>query len=125
MWFATGGGERLTDSGRFMAQTVTREGVQVVYEEFEDMPHLWPLMFRNWPQTHTLWKDWANACPGFVDGTSLDTKGALMRVENEGKCELDVRNLTELTLAQVKEYMVRYQERVKPFTGGESTKSML
>ena len=42
MWFASGQ-ERFADSAKAVAETAARQGVHVWYEEYEEMPHDWPL----------------------------------------------------------------------------------
>ena len=53
---ATGGGERLADGARSVAQTAARQDVAVVWEEYEAMPHLWPSITSR-ECRRNLWKE--------------------------------------------------------------------
>lgn len=52
MWFA-GGQERFADSAKLAAERAARQGVQVWYEEYEEMPHDFPIMSATWPWAKT------------------------------------------------------------------------
>ena len=57
VWFATDGAERLADGAKSVAQTAARQGVVVHWEEHEAMPHLWPMLFKSWPQAQRCWQN--------------------------------------------------------------------
>lgn len=124
MWIAVGGGERLADGARFLAQSVARQGVAVVWEEYEAMPHLWPLLFATWPQTQRCWKHWARACTSFAEGRPVASSGNRMEVGNLQSREVDLHTLTRLSMDDVLGYMKDHQKNTKPFTG-EKNKAKL
>ena len=62
MWIAAGGGERLRDGARFLAKNAADQGVIVVWEEYEAMPHLWAILFPKWPHARLCWENCARAC---------------------------------------------------------------
>lgn len=124
MWIAIGGGERLADGARFLAQNAARQGVAVVWEEYEAMPHLWPLLFPTWSQSQRCWRNWARACGSFVKGAPAAPKGNRMEVGSLQSREVDILALTRLSMDEVLGYIRKHQNDVKPFTG-ERNKAML
>lgn len=124
MWIALGGGERLADGAKFLAQNAARQGVVVIWEEYEAMPHLWLLLFTNWPQTQRCWSHWARACTSFAKGTPVSSSGSRVEVESLRSIEVDVFALTDLSMDDVQDYMRNHQKNAKPFTG-EKKKSRL
>ena len=124
IWIAIGGRERLIDSARFVAQNAARQGVTVVWEEYEAMPHIWPLLFPTWPQTLRCWENWARACSSFASGASTTTSGNRFQVGSLQSQQIDIFILTNLSMDDVLGYMSNHQKKVKPFTG-EKNKAML
>ena len=124
MWIAVGGGERLIDPARFIAQNAARQGVTVIWEEYEAMPHIWPLVFPTWPQARRCWENWARVCSSFARGTPTTTSGHAIQVESLKSQQVDVSTLTDLNMDAVLGYMRNHQKNVKPFTG-DKIKAMI
>ena len=119
MWVAVGGGERLIDAVRFVAQSAARQGVTVIWEEYEAMPHIWPLVLPTLPQARRCWENWARVCSSRVKGAPVTTIGNIIQVESLQSQQVDVFNLTNLSLEDVLGYMRNHQKNVKPFTGDQ------
>ena len=124
MWIAIGGGDRLIDSVRFVAQNAAREGVTVIWEEYEAMPHIWPLVLTAWPQVRRCWENWAHVCSSFAKGAPATTSGNRIQVEGLQSQQVDVFTLTDMNMEDVLGYIRNYQKNVKPFTGNQ-TKALL
>ncbi|KAL8697706.1 MAG: hypothetical protein Q9201_006979 [Fulgogasparrea decipioides] len=100
MWFA-GGQERFADSAKLAAEQAARQGVPVSYEEYEEMPHDFPIMSatwpwaktEGWPQSVKCMEAWVNACKVFGEGGTLRT-GAVVILSQGGEQEKDVSRLT-------------------------------
>ncbi|GAB1205001.1 hypothetical protein APSETT445_003667 [Aspergillus pseudonomiae] len=68
MWFACGCEERGVDGNRVVASQAAKSGVSVVWNEYEGMPHEFPIFLGALPQTKHLLQLWAAACQSFTRG---------------------------------------------------------
>ena len=124
MWFACGQ-ERMADSAKLIAQTAARDGVCVLFEEYEAMPHLWTLFFRQWPQSVRCFEGLAQACKQFVEGVNLTSRGTSIDLRMLSFKELDVKNLTPLTVEEALVLMKDKVGRMKVWTGKENFRARL
>lgn len=112
MWFA-GGQERFADSAKLAAERAARLSVQVWYEEYEEMPHDFPILSatwawaktEEWPQSVRCMQKWANACRIFGEGGTMRT-GAVVILTGGGEREIDVERLTGLEDGEVTSLLV-------------------
>jgi len=125
LWFATGTTERLLDSARLIAQTAARQGVVVRWEQFERMPHIWPMIFRFWPQTALAVRKWAKACADFVGGKAGETSGMMVRLEGLREEKVDVQCLTDLTCEEMEMRMREAIRVYEAFAKEQSAKAKL
>lgn len=125
MYIAIGSRERKSDSTKVPAQLAARQNVPVIWDEYELMPHNWPMVFSKYPHSIKLYHSWSAACLRFLRGDKFQTTGAFTEFESLSTREIDVHNLTPLTLDEV-EYLMRTMQRsVRPFTGELVAKSLL
>ena len=66
MWFALGSEERGLDGNRVVASQAAKAGVTVTWNEYEGMPHDFPLTANMLPQSPHAFKLWAQACKDFT-----------------------------------------------------------
>ena len=125
IYIAVGGGERPIDSVRVVAQLAARQGVSIVWDEYELMPHNWPMFLTKYPQTEHCYKSWAKACLGFFQGNPVVTVGKVITFERLEIRDLDVENLTPLTPGTVNELMSARLQTLEPWTGRQAAKSRL
>lgn len=127
MWIAAGAGERLLDGAKLLAQTAAHQGVTVLFEEYEAMPHTWPIVFRTWPQTTFYIEHSASACTRFTSGGNrrLATEGKRIKLGTLETETLDVLHLTSLSVLDMKERMRDHIRSLKPFTGAVGGKASL
>lgn len=52
----------------------------ILWEEYEALPHLWPLLFGSWPQSQRCWENWARACTQLINGPPVAVDGKRMEV---------------------------------------------
>ena len=131
MWFA-GGQERFADSAKLAAESAARQGVHVWYEEYEEMPHDFPIMSATWawartdewPQSVRCMDEWANACRVFGEGKAMRT-GAEVVLTGGGTRKMDVEKLTGLSVEEATSLFKEKQDGWKVFTGSEKTTSVL
>ena len=75
MYIGIGSTERNVDSTKIVAQTAARQGVKVIWDEYELMPHNRSMVLRSYPQSAKCHESWAAACLRFVSGKALETSG--------------------------------------------------
>ena len=131
IWFA-GGQERFADSAKLAAEMAARQGVQVWYEEYEEMPHDFAIMpatwawakTEEWPQSVKCMERWANACRVFGEGGTMGT-GAVLVLTGGRERRMNVERLTKLDFEEAISLARKKQEGWKVFTGREKATSML
>ncbi|CAL3968763.1 hypothetical protein PZA11_004750 [Diplocarpon coronariae] len=100
LYIATGT-ELLTDEDRHVAAKAARQGVRVVYDEFEAMPHCFAMMLEGLPGSKMFFERWAGfmrACVGGggVDGESeVKTKGTRIRAKTLVQESVAVEGLSD------------------------------
>lgn len=124
MWIA-GGQEVMTGAARLAVQNIARAGGRVSYEEYEGMPHDFPIMSENWPwattgewpQSIRCMETWARACWDFAEGKmGLQSRAILVGVDKEEE-PLDPEKLSAFSLDRANEMMEEEVEGWKPWTG--------
>ncbi|KAI9683715.1 MAG: hypothetical protein M1822_005905 [Bathelium mastoideum] len=127
LWIGVGGGERLIDAARILARDVKNTGGWVQWTEYEQMPHLWPMAFKNWWQSKDAMKRWADACSrmwnGQVNGTR-EIEAKVLTVSGEEKAfgwddtaapdHERVLDILKKTAATMKVYTGQTDSRRKP-----------
>ncbi|KAL8673515.1 MAG: hypothetical protein Q9168_002072 [Polycauliona sp. 1 TL-2023] len=124
-YMAIGSKERVVDSAKYLAQHVSTQGVPVLWEEYELMPHNWPMGFASHPLSDKCYRSWARACSDFVAGSAVQTHGTSIRLEDSQVRVLEVSKLTPLSRDEVERLMRCKQSSVQPFTGSSTPKSHL
>ena len=126
MWIACGQ-ERLADSAKVIARRAVQDGVIVLWDEYQSMPHTWPQIFPRWPQSAHCFESWAQACKQFAedDVNFKETTGRYIKVENMEIKAVDVHELTPLTPTDAMELMKEKCRSRQPFTGERSIKASL
>ncbi|KAL8768653.1 MAG: hypothetical protein Q9209_005212 [Squamulea sp. 1 TL-2023] len=110
MWFAYGE-EMLADEGKAVASLAARQGVTVIWEQFEAMPHCFTLLFENLEAGRTSFRNWAAFCvkvAGGADGNEgakLETKGTWFAAKTCIKTAVDVNSLAVCSQDEVLEKM--------------------
>ena len=125
MYIAIGSKERNSDSTKVPAQLAAREGVTVIWDEYELMPHNWPMVFPKYPHSIKQYQSWAAACLRFLGDDKVKSMGTFTHFENLSIRQVDVCNLTSLTLDEVEALMKTAQRSVEPFTGRAVAKPLL
>lgn len=125
IYMAIGSKERIVDAAKFVAQNVAKQGIAVLWDEYELMPHNWPMGFPSHPNSEKCYRSWAKACLRFVDGSETQTNGTITTLENSQARQLEVAKLTNLTTDEVARLMKSKQSSIQPFTGNLIPKSQL
>lgn len=75
MYIAMGSTERNADSTKVVAQAAAKQGVIVIWDEYEFLPHNWPMVLKTYPHARRCYESWAEACSRFVSGEVINTIG--------------------------------------------------
>lgn len=118
MWLVSGQ-ERLTDSVKVIAKTACEQKVCVWWEQYEGMPHTWPMILRDLPQTAVCFQHWARACHDFVtrDHRTLSSHGIFVTAEDLETRDVSVEDLTQLTAEEVRSLIKRKATDMRIWTG--------
>ena len=125
MWLVSGS-ERLTDSVKVIAKTACRQGVCVLWEQYEGMPHTWPMILENLPQTTMCFQHWAKACNDIVASKerSLSSHGTFISVEDQKFTDVNVQNLTPLTAREARSLIKAKAKGMNIFVGKDIKSSI-
>ena len=125
IYIAMGSKERLVDGGKLIAQFAARQGIAVQWDEYEMMPHNWPMVIPDHPHSKQCYSSWSEACSRFAGGERGTTKGTFTELDSMRIRNRDVTKLTTLTMGDVERLMKDKQKVIKPFTGRPAQKSLL
>lgn len=123
LWLAMGQ-ERLADSGKVIAQTAARQGVVVLWEMYERMPHNWIMMLPKLWQAENCIKRCAEVIRMLVENRPAESWGEIVTITGERE-KVDVKHLSDLTADEVERLMRANMRHLKPWAGGSRAKSNL
>jgi hypothetical protein len=117
MWFSSGQ-EQIIDGAKVIAKTTFGQWVQVIFREYEGMPHTFMWHLLGAPQSEHCWKAWAEACRSIIMGVTgsksqrvfIDLQGTEVHSDN-------LAQLISLTRKEASEIIKQGAKRYKPFTG--------
>ncbi|KAL8704483.1 MAG: hypothetical protein Q9201_002358 [Fulgogasparrea decipioides] len=110
MWLGYGE-EMMADEGKSVAALAAKQGVTVLWEQFEAMPHCFSMIFEQLEAGQKCFKDWADFCvkvAGNADGVgdvSLKTKGTWFAAKTCKETDVDVTSLAVCTQEEVAQRM--------------------
>jgi acetyl esterase/lipase len=109
------GQEMLRDEDAVLAQRAVRQGVKVVWREFEAMPHCFAMLLENNPGAPVHHAEFAKFCREAVEsGESVETNGEFIKAKTLERSAADVKSgLTELTDEDALQYMKKGQQRIE------------
>lgn len=113
--FIQTGTELLTDEGRHVAAKAARQGVRVVYEEYEMMPHCFAMILETLPASRMFFGSWA----GFISQCTskpeeIETGGTTVKPKTLEESVVEVEGLSGYSDDEV---LGRMRERVKMMSG--------
>lgn len=105
------GTELLTDEDKYLAQKAVSQGVPVVFEEYEAMPHCFGMVLEALPGSRRFFTGWSEFITQVTrDPESVKTRGVLIKAKTLQEEHLDVTHLTNFTDQEV---ITRMTERAK------------
>lgn len=75
IYMAMGSKERIVDGGKVVAQLVASQDVCVLWDEYELMPHNWPMVLPDHLMSTKCCRSWAEACLSFVERHAAQIRG--------------------------------------------------
>ena len=117
----------LTDEGRCVAKKAAQQGVKVVWEQWEAMPHCFSLVLLGSPMSKRSFKDWSEFCTKAVKGrdkeAEVETQGLWFEARTGREVEMDVKSLDAVGDEEVTRRM--RDARGARFTGREGEAKLL
>lgn len=106
------GQEMLLDDGKYVAAQAAKQGVSVVWEEWEAMPHAFALVLKGIPQSKKFFKDWAAFCSRVVEqgGEGINTQGTWFAAKGKREEDVDVQALGAMSREEVRLVMKNARE---------------
>ncbi|KAL8718059.1 MAG: hypothetical protein Q9225_004767 [Loekoesia sp. 1 TL-2023] len=110
MWLGYGE-EMLADEGKAVASLAAKQGVTVIWEQFEAMPHCFSMIFDQLEAGRRGFRDWANFCAAVAGdcarerATKLETKGTWFAAKTCKEINVDVSSLAVCSQEEVAERM--------------------
>lgn len=109
LWIETGQ-ELLSDEDKYVAMKAARQGVKVVYEEFEAMPHCFAIIMENLEGSRKCFDSWSGFIKAAIeDPESIKTRGFKYSAKMLEATEVDVLKLSSFTDEEV---IARMKNRV-------------
>ena len=120
------GEERASDSNKVIAQRAQSQGVRIVWEQYEAMPHTFMTLLDRTAHSILCFEHWAEFCRAVVaNPDSVETSGNCIRVETLRSTAVDMENLTKLTVEDALSMMNAQKATRRVWTGPQITKSRL
>lgn len=110
--FVVCGEERLAEEDRTVASKMARQGVPVVWEQYEAMPHCFSLLLTWTAASRASYEGWAAFVRDAVRG-EVETKGCYISVKSLARKEVDVETLTSVGEEEVLENMEAARKRIE------------
>jgi len=113
--FIETGQELLTDESKYVAMMAARQGVKVVYEEYETMPHCFAMVLEGLEASRMFFEGWAAFIMGVVyDPENVEEGGRVVKPKTLEVRSVDVKGLSRRSGDEVRRAM---RERVKAMSG--------
>lgn len=110
MWIVTGQ-EQFGDGQKMVAQNAHEQGVNVVFKEYEAMPHCWIFIYSGSFQAIKCWKEWAQVCKDLVEGQELVSEAVFVKARGLAKKPIDWAKLSPLSMNDVLDLLKKAPER--------------
>lgn len=122
MWFALGE-ERMVDAAKVIIKRAYAQGVNVHWEQYEAMPHNWPMLFPNFSQSKLCMRRWAGVCRMYVETQALPSSAEFVSVSQEIR-KVDLDELSAFTPEETLARMRNKQARMKPWCPATGTEKL-
>ncbi|KAI9757110.1 MAG: hypothetical protein M4579_003588 [Chaenotheca gracillima] len=124
MWFASGD-ERAADAQKMVASQAAQQGVTVLYEQYQAMPHVFALFLSKLPQSMRCWRHWAQICLSFAEGTPLKTHGEFVELPGTSARHVEVEKMMPLHFEEALKRIKQNAMSRPPWIGEKTPKPSL
>lgn len=123
--FFSVGDEMLRDEGAVVAQRCVKQGVTVVWRDFEAMPHCFGMLIESNPASAVHFEEYAGFCRDIVEGKKVQSNGVFIKAKTCERSDIDVTSgLTTITDEEVVGYMQKGKNRIETkFNKGQDPSS--
>ncbi len=104
LWFSCGE-EMLADEVQSVASRAAKQGVTVVSEQWEAMPHCFALVLVGSPMSKKAFQNMAVFCQDAVEGERIETRGLWFEAKTGKEKEVNVESLCNISDGEVKNRM--------------------
>lgn len=111
--FVVCGEEKLTDEIKIFAQKAVRDGVPVVWEQYEAMPHCFALLLEGTAEAAAYFEGWKRFVRGISERKSVETNGEFIEAKSVVRWPVDVRNLLDMSEGDIEEAMIAGQRAIE------------
>lgn len=122
LWFCYGE-EMLADEVQVVAAKAANQGVTVVSEQWESMPHCFILVLLGSRMSGQGYQNWAAFCQAAVKGEKIRTRGLWIEAKTGNEREVEVRKLNKISDEEVRERMEA--AKAARYSGSEGEGKML
>jgi acetyl esterase/lipase len=115
--FINCGEEMLADECKVIARRMSAQGVRVVWDEYEAMPHVFEMMLEGSAVSQACFTEWANFIKATVNAPAeIETKGIFVTAPKLERKEISVETLIEMSDEEVLKRMKKAQsEKIQAF----------
>ena len=99
------GEEMLADEVQAVASKAAKQGVTVVSEQWEAMPHCFAMILLGSSMSKKAFQNWAAFCLDVVKGETIRTKGLWIEANTGKEEEVDVQTLCKFSDGEVRDRM--------------------
>ena len=104
LWFSYGE-EMLADEVQVLASKAARQGVTVVSEQWEAMPHCFAMILVGSSMSKKAFHDWAAFCRDAVAGIRIHTRGLWIEAKTGKEKDVNVEKLCKVSDEEVRDRM--------------------
>lgn len=99
------GTEQLLDEGKVVAQRIAQQGGKIIWEEYDAMPHVFPMLLEHVKSSKVCLDSWAQFMKDVVAGKPIETKGTFFEAKTYKAIKVDVTSLDPFSEADVEAKM--------------------
>ena len=95
----------LADEGKATARRASRQGVPVIWEQFEAMPHCFAMLLEGLEGGKKFMANWATFCYQVVEGKGVSTDGKWVQAKTLKETMIIVPDLDALSGEEIQQRM--------------------
>ena len=121
MWLAYGQ-ERMADGVKAVTRQAASDEVDVQFEEYGMMPHIWPVTMPKLPQARMAVERWAAVCLQLRKGT-VERSAKRISGEKMDITLLEIKSLLPLSGEEFRRIMREHRDQRQPYVRGATSKA--